>query len=135
MADGPSRVLVVEDDPDLLWLMTHALESAGLAVIKAFGAADALRKVKAQMPDLIVTDLAMPQMSGAELIFAVKADPQTAGIPCIAVTAFLWDHIAGSAKAAGCDGFIAKPFTAARLRQEVLKLLAVPRAPRVARAG
>lgn len=127
MNDARLRILVVEDDPDLLWLMTHALESVGFVVIKAFGGEDALRKVKSQPPDLIITDLAMPVMSGAELIHAVKSDPSTQQIPCIAVTAFLWDHIAGSAKAAGCESFISKPFTAARLREEVVKLLPFPR--------
>jgi two-component system cell cycle response regulator DivK len=114
-------ILVIEDDPDLMRLMTHTLQSAGFRVIQAYGGEDALRKVKVHKPDLIVTDLAMPKMSGVEVIERVKEDPESEHIPCIAVTAYAWEHLAHCAKAAGCDGFLAKPVSAVRLRQEVAK--------------
>ena len=128
--------MVIEDDPDLMRLLSHMLKSAGFNVIHAYGGEDALRKVKAQRPALVITDLAMPQMSGVEVIHRIKSDPETAGIPCVAVTAHMWDHIAHSANQVGCDSFIPKPFNAIRLLQEVTKYVPVPgRLPSRAAAG
>lgn len=125
--DGePAKLLVVEDDPDLLRLLVHILEAAGFAVIQAYGGDDALRKVRLHRPDLLVTDLAMPRMSGVEIIERVKRDPETQAIPCIAVTAYMWDQIASAASEAGCDGFVPKPFNAPRLLQEIVKFVPLP---------
>jgi CheY-like chemotaxis protein len=133
---GAARIMVIEDDPDLMRLLSHTLKSAGFNVIQAYGGEDALRKVKAQKPDLVLTDLAMPKMSGVEVIHQIKSDPETAGIPCVAVTAHMWDHIAQSAGQVGCDSFIAKPFNSVRLLQEVTKYVAVPgKLPSRAAAG
>lgn len=118
--------MVIEDDIDLMRLLSHTLKSAGFNVIQAYGGEDALRKVKSHKPDLIVTDLAMPKMSGVEVIHHVKTDAETKHIPCVAVTAFTWDHIAQSANQAGCDSFISKPFTSVRLLQEVAKYVPLP---------
>jgi CheY-like chemotaxis protein len=118
--------MVVEDDPDLMRLLSHTLKSAGFNVVQAYGGEDALRKVKAQKPDLVLTDLAMPKMSGVEVIHQIKSDPETADIPCVAVTAHMWDHIAQSAGQVGCDSFIAKPFNSVRLLQEVTKYVPAP---------
>jgi CheY-like chemotaxis protein len=125
--DGtPAKLLVVEDEPDLLRLMVHILGTAGFTVIQAYGGEDALRKVKLHQPDLVVTDLAMPRMSGVEIIERVKRDPETQAIPCIAVTAYMWDQIASAASEAGCDGFVPKPFNGPRLLQEVTRFVPLP---------
>jgi len=124
-----ARVMVIEDAPDLMRLTAHILQSAGFRVVQAYGGEDALRKVKLHKPDLIVTDLAMPKMSGVEVIDKIKHDPETAHIPCIAATAFMWDQIASAASQAGCDGFVAKPFDALRLLHEVSKFVAMPPKP------
>ena len=121
--------MVIEDDPDLMRLLTHMLKAAGFQVVQAYGGEDALRKVKQHKPDLILTDLAMPKMSGVEVIHQIKHDPETELIPCVAVTAFMWDHIAQSASQAGCDSFIAKPFNSVRLLSEVAKYVPVPKTP------
>jgi CheY-like chemotaxis protein len=126
MDAGPAKILVVEDDPDLMRLITHTLKTAGFEVIQAYGGEDALRKVKTHAPDLILTDLAMPRMSGVEVIHQVKRDPETREIPCVAVTAFMWDHIAQSASQVGCDSFVSKPFNSVRLLQEVAKYVPLP---------
>jgi CheY-like chemotaxis protein len=126
MDGAPAKVLIVEDDPDLLRLMEHILGAAGFTVIKAFGGEDALRKVKLHHPDLVITDLAMPRVSGVEVIEKVKRDPETRTIPCIAVTAFMWDQISSAAGDAGCDGFVPKPFNGPRLLQEIAKFVRLP---------
>lgn len=126
MEAAPAKLLVVEDEPDLLRLLVHILGAAGFNVIQAYGGEDALRKIKLHHPDLIVTDLAMPRMSGVEIIERVKHDPETQAIPCIAVTAYMWDQIASAANEAGCDGFVPKPFTGPRLLQEIAKFVPLP---------
>lgn len=118
-----AKILVVEDEPDIMRIITHTLQSAGHQVIPAYGGEDALRKVKSHKPDLILTDLAMPKVSGVEVIEAIKGDPETSAIPIIAVTAHVWDGIAQSAGQAGCDGYISKPFNMKQLLQEVAKHL------------
>lgn len=116
-------------------LMTHGLQSAGFHVIQAYGGEDALRKVKSFKPDLIVTDLAMPKMSGVEVIQRVKMDPDSAHIPCIAVTAYVWENLAHAAKAVGCDTILPKPFNVVRLRQEVAKYVPLAGTPFARRGG
>ncbi|OFV87081.1 MAG: hypothetical protein A3J75_05320 [Acidobacteria bacterium RBG_16_68_9] len=120
------RILVVEDDPDIMRILSHMLTTAGYEVVRAYGGEDALRKVKSQKIDLVLTDLAMPKVSGVDVIAAVKSDPATASVPCLAVTAFVWDQIAQTAGQAGCDGFIGKPFTTQQLLCEVEKHLGSP---------
>jgi len=123
MDKGHCKILVVEDDPDLMRIISYALTGAGYEVVRAYGGEDALRKVENHRLDLILTDLAMPKMSGVEVIDAVKNNPDTKGIPVVAVTAYIWDGIAQSAGQVGCDGFIAKPFDRKHLLQEVEKYL------------
>jgi CheY-like chemotaxis protein len=132
----PPKILVIEDDVDLMRLISQMLKSAGFQVIQAYGGEDAFRKLKLRRPDLILTDLAMPKMSGVEIIQEVKNDPDTRDIPCVAVTAFTWDNIAQSASQVGCDSFVAKPFNAVRLLKEVAKYVPLPgKMPRQAGAS
>ncbi len=120
----PQRtIMIVEDDPDIMHLLTYTLSESGYRVVQAYGGEDALRKVKKARPDLILTDLAMPRMSGVEIIHQIKKDRDTQHIPIVAVTAFMWDGIAQSAGQVGVDGFIAKPFTPKQLLGEVVKYL------------
>ena len=121
-----AKILVVEDDPDIMRILTHALSAVGHQVIPAYGGEDALRKIKAQKFDLVLTDLAMPNVSGVQVIETIKKDPETRHIPVVAVTAHIWDGIAQSAGQVGCDGYISKPFSAKQLVQEVEKHLKPP---------
>ena len=116
-------VLVVEDDPATMKLITYALNNAGYQVIIGYGGEDAIRKVKAHKPDLVLTDLEMPKVTGYDVIAAVRRDPATCHIPVIAVTAHLWDWGAEGAWRVGCTGFISKPFTTSRLLSEIKKYL------------
>jgi len=118
-----AKILVVEDEPDIMRIITHALTAAGYQVVLAYGGEDAIKKVKAQRPDLVLTDLAMPKVSGVEVIAAIKKDPETQHIPILAVTAHVWDGIAQSAGQVGVNGFISKPFNMKQLIAEVQKHL------------
>jgi len=87
---GPTHalsVLVVDDDPNAVELIAVRLEGVATRVTRAFGGRDAIAAVQAERPDLIVLDLMMPEMNGFEVIDALNADPATAGIPVIVVTA------------------------------------------------
>ncbi|MEO8602701.1 MAG: response regulator [bacterium] len=126
MEAGVARIMVVEDDVDLMRIMIHTLQAAGFHVVQTYGGVDALRKVKLQKPDLVLTDLAMPGISGVEVIAQIKGDPETRHIPCIAVTAHIWDHIAQAASQSGCDSLVPKPFNSVRLLQEVTKYVPLP---------
>jgi two-component system cell cycle response regulator DivK len=121
-----ARILIVEDDPDIMRILTHGLNAVGHQVVPAYGGEDALRKVKARQFDLVLTDLAMPKVSGVEVIQSIKSDPATRHIPVLAVTAHIWDGIAQSAGQVGCDGYISKPFSMKRLAEEVQKYLKPP---------
>jgi CheY-like chemotaxis protein len=121
-----ARILVVEDDPDIMRILTHALTGAGFTVIAAYGGEDAIRKVALHKPDLVLTDLAMPLVSGVEVIDAIKSDPATQHIPVVAVTAHVWDSIAQAAGQVGCDGYISKPFSTKQIIQEVYRHLKPP---------
>jgi two-component system cell cycle response regulator DivK len=116
-------VLVVEDDPTTMKVITYALNNAGYQVIIGYGGEDAIRKIKAIKPDIVLTDLEMPKVTGYDVITAVRQDPATRDIPVIAVTAHVWDQMAQRASLAGCTGYVAKPFTPARLIQEIKKYL------------
>ncbi len=118
-----AKILVVEDDADMMRIIVHALRAAGHVVIPAYGGEDALRKVQQQMPDLVLTDLAMPKVSGVELIQQIKKNPATQHIPCVAVTAHVWEFLAQSAGDAGCEGYLGKPFTHRQLVEFVSKHL------------
>jgi len=113
----------VEDEPDHMHILTEWLTRAGYEVIQAYGGEAALRKVKRQRPDIVVTDLAMPELSGVGLITVLKSDPETRDIPIVAVTAYVWDTIAQAAGSCGCDVILGKPFRAQRLLSQVERLL------------
>jgi CheY-like chemotaxis protein len=81
-----SRILVVDDEPDLRFLVRKILERAGHEVVDAGHGEAALEHVHRTPPDLVMTDLMMPVMGGVELIRRLRADPATAGIPILAAT-------------------------------------------------
>lgn len=118
------KIIIVDDDPDCMSILSHALIAAGYHPVPAYGAADAIRKAKTEDPDLVLTDLAMPKANGVEVIYAIKQDPKTRHIPVVAVTAHIWDAIARGANQAGCDGYVAKPFKISDLIAAVRKHLA-----------
>jgi CheY-like chemotaxis protein len=81
-----SRILVVDDEPDLRFILRRIFERAGHEVADAGDGAAALECVRGWLPELVVTDMMMPMMNGQELIRRLRADPATAQIPILAVT-------------------------------------------------
>jgi CheY-like chemotaxis protein len=112
-----ARILVVDDEPDERFLAGRTLKKQGHDVTVAENGAAGLRAAQEQVPDLVVTDVMMPVMDGAELIRRLRGDPVTAGIPILAASGDT--HLAGAA-----DAVLAKPYDDRRLVMIVNSLLA-----------
>jgi len=109
--------LVVDDEPDLRYLLRRIFENAGHEVRDAGHGADALESVRAFPPDLVVTDIMMPVMDGVELMRRLRSDPATAKIPILVASAN--SDLAGAA-----DVAVAKPYNSAQLMAAANDLLA-----------
>lgn len=106
-----AKVLVVEDNAANMTLATFLLESKGYAVLKARDAEAGLGLARAEQPDLILMDIQLPGMDGLKATAVLKADPATRDIPVIALTALAMKGDEERIRAAGCDGYIAKPLS------------------------
>ena len=104
-----ARILIVEDNPDNMLLTVMLLESAGHLVLSAVDAEAGLSLARAERPDLILMDIQLPGMDGLEATALLKADPVTSGVCVIALTALAMKGDEERIRAAGCDGYIAKP--------------------------
>jgi CheY-like chemotaxis protein len=97
-------ILLVDDESNMRFLLRMILESEGYEVIAAQHGTAALETLRESRPDLVLTDVMMPVMSGRELVERLRADPETADIPIVVVTA------AHELVLPGADAVIAKPF-------------------------
>jgi len=104
-----ARVLVVEDNAANLKLATFLLESAGHSVICAPDAEAGLALARDEQPNLILMDIQLPGMDGLEATALLKRDPATRDIPVVALTALAMKGDEERIRAAGCDGYVAKP--------------------------
>ena len=104
------RVLVIEDDSANLRLMLLLLKAAGHEVTGAANGEAGLEAARRDIPDLILCDGRMPDMSGFEVVRQLRSDAATAHIPVIAVTGLARDGGAGQLSEAGFNGYISKPF-------------------------
>ena len=104
-----AKVLIVEDNPANMTLALVLLESAGHSVITATNAEAGLTLARDEQPQLILMDIQLPGMDGLEATRLLKRDETTRGIPVIALTALAMKGDEERIRAAGCDGYIAKP--------------------------
>jgi two-component system cell cycle response regulator DivK len=104
-----ARVLVVEDNPANMRLATFLLESAGHVVLAATNAEIGLKVAREEQPDLVLMDIQLPGMDGLQATAVLKGDAATRAIPVIALTALAMKGDEERIRAAGCDGYIAKP--------------------------
>src|ERR1035437_4746866 len=103
------KILVVEDDPDNRRIVEKVLAVDGYTVVEAVDGIEALSKAQAERPDLILMDLALPNMDGWEATRRLKADPLTRRIPVVALVAVAMRGDEERARAAGCDDYLSKP--------------------------
>jgi two-component system cell cycle response regulator DivK len=112
------RILVVEDQEDNMQILRDLLMSAGYELIEAVNGEEALAAAR-QQPDLILMDIQIPIIDGYEATRRIKADPVLRSIPIIAVTSHAMDGGEEKARAAGCDDFVAKPYSPRRLLDKI----------------
>jgi CheY-like chemotaxis protein len=124
----PPRVIVVDDMPDVRRLFAEFLAGSGMHVVQADGGQAALDAAHRAKPDLVVTDIRMPDMDGIELCRLMRADPATSDVPIVVISGDASAQ-AEAAWAAGCDAVLWKPCSRALLVATVHQLLAASTRP------
>lgn len=119
-------VLVADDNADNRAVYVMILEHVGYRVVEAADGAEAIDVAKAERPDLILMDLQMPRVTGFQATERLKADPEMANTPIIAVTALAMDGDRDMAFAVGCDAYFAKPLEPRMLAAEVTRRIGEP---------
>jgi two-component system, cell cycle response regulator DivK len=104
-----ARILIVEDTPHNLELMTYLLEASGHVVIAAMTGEGGLELARLERPDLIVLDVQLPDIDGYQVLARLRADRDVAVPPVVAVTAYAMVGDRDTALAAGFDGYLSKP--------------------------
>jgi two-component system, cell cycle response regulator DivK len=119
------KLLIVDDEPENVELLSRRLTRRGFQVISSFTAEDAIRKAISEQPALILMDIKMPVMDGFEATRRLKADPATKNIPVIALTAHAMQEDRDKALAAGASEYESKPVDLERLLQKIQQLVAL----------
>jgi two-component system cell cycle response regulator DivK len=114
-------ILVIEDQEDNRRIMRDLFTSAGYEVIEAFTGEEGVTSAETHHPDLIPMDIQLPGISGYETTRRIKANPDLSGITIIAVTSYALSCDEAKAFEAGCDGYVAKPFSPRELLAKIRK--------------
>ena len=122
-------VLVADDDPDILMLMSLTLERDGYEVLAAKDGVSAFELAVERVPHLVLLDLMMPGIDGREVTRRLRADEATKDVPIVIVTAFAEESAAAKALEAGADAYMKKPFSPRELLAKTASLL-LERRPR-----
>jgi len=123
--DRAQTVLIVEDNEDNRIVYSTMLRHFGFAVDEAENGAEGILKARANLPDVILMDIAIPLVDGWEAVQRLKKDPTTAHIPIVALTADAMPADRERAIQVGCDGYLAKPCEPRAVVEEVRRLLAL----------
>ena len=116
-------ILIVEDNEKNLKLVRDVLEVKGFATVEAGTGEDGIKLAAERKPDLILMDIQLPGISGIEALKAVRADPKTASIPVVAVTASVMQQDRKLITEAGFDGYVAKPINIKEFLEAVRTVL------------
>ena len=121
--NGRSLVLIADDDADILSLVKAVLERSGHEVVAASDGAEALASVRARKPDLVVLDIAMPEVDGLEVLRRLRADPTTSELPVVLLSARAQEADVERGFAIGASAYLKKPFSPRELGERVAELL------------
>ena len=122
--NGPKRILLVDDNQDLLQVISRRLQAWGYEALTADSGEEGLRIAQESHPDLILLDIMMPKMKGRDVCARLKADPKTQQIPVIFLTALgLADHLKAGMDV-GAENYIVKPFQPSELKERISVCLA-----------
>jgi two-component system cell cycle response regulator DivK len=119
------RILVVEDQEDNKQILRDLLGSVGFDIAEAGNGVEALASIARQRPDLILMDIQLPVMDGYEATRRIKNDPASKDIPIIVVSSYALSGDEEKARAAGCDAYVAKPYSPRRLLATIKTYLSV----------
>ena len=111
MADHPKRILIVEDNDTDVRLLKDILETRGYNILQTKEGLEAIDLAVVNLPDLILMDIQLPDMSGLEVTRLLRGDERSRRIPIIAVTAFAMGWHEREALDSGCDAYISKPIS------------------------
>jgi len=117
------KILLVDDEADLVETMIYQLEAAGYQVITACDGAEGLEKAKAEKPDLMILDLMLPKMDGYKVCGLLKKDSRYSRIPIILFTARAQESDMRLGEEVGADAYITKPFESKMLLSKIESLL------------
>ena len=118
------KILIIEDNEMNRDMLSRRLARRGYEVVVAVDGAEGIARAKGERPALILMDMSLPVIDGWEATRRLKADPDTAGIPIIALTAHAMSSDRDKALEAGCNGYETKPVELPRLLEAMEKLLA-----------
>lgn len=128
-SEGPrATVLIVEDNEDNRIIYRTFLEHHGYVVLEASDGEAGVQSVREHRPDIVLMDISMPVLDGYEATRILKADPATASIPVVALTAHAMAEDRRLAAEAGCDSYLAKPAEPRQVLAEVERMLGEVRA-------
>ncbi len=117
------RILIVDDEPDILKVMRFRLTQRGYEIATAVNGQEGLERAKEFKPDLILADIVMPKMKGDELCRRIKADPATRHMAVIIMTASIIGQTPEAIHKIKADGFILKPFEPQELFEKIKDLI------------
>lgn len=120
------KVLVVDDEPDVVALIERTLSGDGIGVVTAFDGISALDHINTDKPDLVLLDLMMPMMSGYEVCEQIKSNPQTSDIPVVCLSSAHTPDARANSLKAGAVELITKPFFPNELIAQVRRHLPKP---------
>ncbi len=117
------KILVVEDTEDNRQILRDLLGMAGYDMVEAHDGAEGVAKAAEHKPDLILMDIQMPVMDGYEATRRIKANPDLKAIPIVAVTSYALSGDEQKTRDAGCDAYIAKPYSPRQMLAKVREIL------------
>ena len=117
------RILIIEDQEDNRAIMRDLLTGAGFELIEAVNGEEGVKLAQSERPDLILMDIQLPIIDGYEAARQIRAIVDLKSIPIIAVTSYALSGDEAKTRAAGCDGYVAKPFSPRQLLAKVREFL------------
>jgi DNA-binding response OmpR family regulator len=114
-----TNILIIEDDPEAAHILELSLKREGYKVAIAMDGMQGLHAIQSQHPDLVLLDLMMPDIDGFEVCRRVRANPATAGLPIIVVSARTQDADKQMASQVGANGYLTKPYRRAELLAQI----------------
>ena len=118
-----ARILLADDEQDLVWAVRHSLSDEGYEVLTAYDGMEALAIARCHRPDLVILDIAMPRLDGLQVCRRLRRDPTLAAVPILFLTvrSAIEDRIKGLDE--GGDDYLVKPFDLEELKARVKALL------------